>query len=107
MNCLVSSGCDEIVTTGDSRGRFNIARFSFNYDTTGAILARAKELVDECVANNGWLLITTHFSDDGWDEDVSTFNEFVNYALSQGCKFKTLNEAFRIREPIYRLYEMF
>ena len=36
-----------------------------------------------------------------------SYKELVNYALAQGMQVKTLNEAYRIREPIYKLYEAF
>lgn len=110
MECLVASGCNSYETTEARYGRFALRRCSLNpTDDNGYVttLDRLKQLVRMTVAENGWLLITTHFTEDGWIDNQDRFRELVNYAIAQGMQVKTLNEAYRIREPIYRLYEAF
>lgn len=109
MECLVASGCNSYETAEAKNGRFALRRCSLDPTDDGALttLERLKTLVRMTVAENGWLLITTHFTEDGWVDNQDRFKELVNYALEQGMQVKTLNEAYRIREPIYRLYETF
>ena len=109
MECLVASGCNSYETAEAKNGRFALRRCSLDPTDDGALttLDRLKQLVRMTVAENGWLLITTHFTEDGWIDNQDRFKELVNYALAQGMQVKTLNEAYRIREPIYRLYEAF
>ena len=110
MECLVASGCNSYETTEAKYGRFALRRCTFNPvddDIYATTLERLKQLVRMTVAENGWLLITTHFAETEWQTNLNRFKEFVNYAISQGMQVKTLNEAYRIREPIYRLYETF
>ena len=109
MECLVASGCNSYETAEAKNGRFALRRCSLDPTDDGALttLDRLKQLVRMAVAENGWLLITTHFTEDGWIDNQDRFKELVNYALEQGMQVKTLNEAYRIREPIYRLYEAF
>jgi hypothetical protein len=66
-----------------------------------------KAIIDDAVQNNGWVLVCTHMWDEGWANNLDRFRELVNYAKAAGMEVKTLNEAWRIREPIYRLYETF
>lgn len=109
MNCAVTSGCNSYETAKALNGRFALRRCSLEPTDDDALtsLDRLKQLVRMTVAENGWLLITTHFTEDGWADSQDRFRELVNYAIAQGMQVKTLNEAFRMREPIYRLYESF
>lgn len=109
MECLVKSGCSTYETTEAKSGRFALQRISLQQqDTEGGFnMAGIKNAIDEAVAVNGWVLITTHMSEAGWADNLDRFREVVNYAKNAGMKVKTLNEAWRIREPIYKLYETF
>lgn len=110
MNCLISSGRDEYETTEAKHGRYALRRVSFeSADGTSGSVAQIKNHIDNAVAENGWLLITTHMGEPGWAEATAQdrFREIVNYAKTKGMDVKAINEAWRIREPIYRLYESF
>ena len=102
IKCLIRSGINAIETT-ERNSRYKIARASLNQNTES--LNSLKALVDKCASVNGWLLVTTHMAETGWSDNLSLFNEFVTYAKSKGCEFKTISEAWRIREPIYSFYE--
>lgn len=124
MQCLVRSTAAHeeglIETTEAKNGRWSLYRVGMHSHDDGSnvpTLTELKILVDETVAKGGWLLINTHMQYDGtsdstvedWttEEAKSRFAEFVTYAKNSGCTFTTLNEAWRIKEPIYRLYELF
>lgn len=111
FKCAVSSGLNTIETTEYKGGRYAIKRCSLEAsdERPGAVpLSRFMEMVDEAVACNGWLLITTHFGNGEWDSDAiaNRFDALVDYAKQKGMTFTTLPEAWAIREPIYQYYEM-
>ena len=108
MNCLVSIGQKTYESTKSDVSRFNISRVGFNQEDTGSVtFTELKTIIDDAAINNGWVLVGTHMNT--WDSSkgYDKFDELVTYAKSKGLKFMTLNEAFRIREPIYRTYETF
>lgn len=75
---------------------YSIQRSSFGIESNR--IAKHKTLVDRAVANNGWLVITTHVGLSGyWDdssyEDLETL---INYAKSAGCKFVLPKDGFQI-----------
>ena len=102
LDCLVSIGQSKVVGTAPTDSRYNIPRYSWN--AAGEITA-IKSLIDQCSANNGWLLLGTHVYN--WAEGAfeSAIAEVVAYAKSKGCVFMTLGEALRHRMPIYNFYE--
>lgn len=103
IKCLIRSGINAYV--GSERiSRYAIPRASLNPNSDA--LTQCKNLVDKCVQNKGWLLITTHFYESGWDS-TSIFDEFIQYALSKGCVFKTISEAWTERKYIFDLYDTF
>jgi hypothetical protein len=85
----------------NSLSRYAIPRASLNNNDTA--LTQVKSLVDDIVAENGWLLVTTHMSESGWS-DISRFTNFVTYAKNKGCVFKTISEAWAERQYIFDLY---
>ena len=108
MECLVTSGSNEYETTEAKHGRFSLKRISLEpTDTEGGFnISDIKQVITEASKVNGWVLITTHFS--AWtSEGFPRFKELVDHAIANGFEVKTLNEAWRIRKPIYEFYEMF
>lgn len=108
LECIVTSGGSSYETTEAKRGRFGLERMSFEpTDKDGGFnLSDIKNVILEASKNNGWVLITTHFS--SWTQDgFARFKELVDYAKDNDFEVKTLNEAWRIRKPIYEFYEMF
>ena len=108
MECLVSIGQNTYESTKADISRFNISRVGFNQEDTGSVsFSELKTIIDDASVNSGWVLVGTHMNT--WDSSkgYDRFDELVTYAKSKGLKFMTLNEACRIREPIYRAYEMF
>lgn len=128
FECVVTSDTNrEIETTEAKRGRWYISRPSWlstadDVDDGDALISSNNHLTlkgwkakaDEVAATGGWLLVNTHMYGEeqyGWADPNSKtrrdFAAFVEYAKSIGCTFTTLNEAWRIKEPIYRFYELF
>ena len=128
FECVITSDTNrEIETTEAKRGRWYISRPSWlstadDVDDGDALISSNNHLTlkgwkakaDEVVANGGWLLVNTHMygrEADGWADPNSKarrdFAAFVEYAKSIGCTFTTLNEAWRIKAPIYKFYELF
>lgn len=109
LECLISSGRAEYETTEAKYGRFGLSRVSLQAtdEAGGVTLDQFKQLIDSAVAENGWLLVTTHMAESAWADNLDRFCELVNYAKGAGMKVKTVNEAWRIRKPIYSLYETF
>lgn len=109
LECLISSGRTEYETTEAKYGRFGLSRVSLQAtdEAGGVTLEQFKQIIDNAVADNGWLLVTTHMGENAWADNLDRFRELVNYAKSAGMKVKTVNEAWRIRKPIYSLYEAF
>ena len=124
MKCLVrSTSAHEpglIETTEAKNGKWALYRVGMHSHDDGTAvptLEELKVLVDETVEKGGWLLINTHMqyngTNEGTEEDWTTdeakvrFADFVNYAKNAGCVFTTLNEAWRIKEPIYNFYDFF
>lgn len=111
FKCAVSSGLNSIETTEYKGGRYAIKRCTLEAsDKAGSVpLSRFMEMVDEAVACNGWLLITTHFGNGEWDATAiaNRFDVLIDYAKQKGMTFATLPEAWAIREPIYQYYEMY
>lgn len=105
LKCLIRSGIQTAYVGTTRMNPFAIPRASLNPNAEA--LGQCKTLVDSCAANNGWLLITTHFYEQAWSGSTSIFDEFVQYALGKGCVFKTISEAWIERKPIFELYEMF
>ena len=109
LHCAVGCGGSNYETDNPIRGRYCVNRPSIGgTDASGSqTLEGIKAIIDDASQNNGWLLVATHMWDEGWVGNLDRFRELVDYAKSKGMEVKTLNEAWRIREPIYRLYETF
>ena len=110
MNCLISSGQNEYETTAAKNGRYALSRITFEaVDSDVSSVAQIKAHIDNAAAEKGWILITTHMGEAGWADTTAQdrFREIVAYAKTKGMDIKTINEAWRIREPIYSLYEQF
>lgn len=62
----------------------------------------------ELAANDGWLILMTHFAT--WGDstaEATRFNDMINYIKGLGFEFMTLGEAWEIRKPIYDIDDMF
>ena len=113
INCYVTCGNDRLDYEGTNpkRGRYGLVRPSIGPDDTSGsqTLAEVKTIIDNASIDNGWVLVCTHMAQGGWADESARnrFKELVNYARDKGFEVRTLNDAWRIREPIYRLYETF
>ena len=103
FKCGVLADNDSLETCQD--GRFNLKRVEIYTDGDYPTASEIKAMIDEAVATGSWLITETHFHYS--DNPVEKFNEIVQYALDSGMEVMTLNDAFRLKEPIYRLYDMF
>ena len=105
FKCAISSGNSDFNTSEEKLGRFALRRCTLNNNAEGLI--EMKSRVDAAAACNGWLIITTHMAEEQWVSNQDVFDELVAYAKEKGMVPMTINQAWQLREPIYRLYEMF
>lgn len=108
LKCLIRSGLADYETTiPHERGKYQISRISLNQNDEA--LQTVKNALDSASLDGGWVLVTTHMAETGWDSEASQarFAEMITYAKSLGFEIKTVAEALEIREPIYRFHEMF
>ena len=83
------------VETFDTIKNSSIKRTAFN--GLGSTVAYHKEKIDEAVANNGWLIITTHVdSTSNYWGSYAELTEIINYAKSKNMKFVKPREGFQI-----------
>ena len=104
LDSLVSIGQMRVVGLSPSDTRYNIPRVGWEPTVP---VSDIKNLINQCVETNGWLLLGTHIYQ--WsDMDIQEkFNDVVSYAKEKGCQFMTLGEAIRKRMPAYQFYETF
>ena len=111
MHCGVSISNNDYESTIIKRGKYSLNRASFTPDDNTSVptMPELKNIIDMASQDNGWVMVGTHMCQEEWNNSsaLNRFKELVNYAKSKGFEVKTLNEAWRIREPIYKLYEMF
>lgn len=63
-------------------------------------------MIDDCIANKDWIIFATHSSDNG-SFDSNYVKNVMQYAKTKDVKIVTLSEGYRIRESMYKYYEMF
>lgn len=104
--CLVSIASHDALNNRCDHGRYDIPRFGFNAtDSPGREFAALKKLIDQTATANGWLLVGTHVYNEWTPELFDTrFREFVDYAKGKGLRFVTLNEGFKLYEPVFEHY---
>lgn len=108
LECLISSGylgaAVEIPSAMEPDEKWHIKRNAYLLTTDTAL----RTSVNTISANNGWLLICTHFhqADNQTEEFRTALSDFIAYAKSKGCVFKAVNEEYTHRKPIYDLFEM-
>ena len=98
-----------IEDTRASNGKWALRRCGLNESDEGSscTMDQLLDYIDDCAANNKWLLIGTHIAG-GWkSDDYSRFLQIVEYAKKAGCRFMTLGEAWNYRKSIYDFYEMY
>lgn len=108
MKCLIRSGMlDYETTVPHPGGKYQISRMSLNQND--AALTAIESALDSAALVGGWVLITTHMSETGWDsaESQQRFTDMIAYAKNLGFEIKTVAEALEIRDPIYNLYASF
>ena len=86
-----------------ANGRFNINR---QFILKGNTASTYTTLIDKAILNGDWLIFGTHSGiSSQWDGDL--VQTVLQYAIDNGVQIATLNEAYKIRENLYRVYEMF
>ena len=97
------------------------------YDKTGYTIAELKAAIDECAANKGWIIITTHVNEwyqkdsnnqylrDGGGNLIpivtdgetgeSRFREIIQYCQSKGMTNKTIAQGLSLYDPVYNWSE--
>lgn len=127
LDCLVSITQNAFVGY-DQADRYFIPRMELYPEDEGhgegQTLAGIKAMVDRCVAGGGWLLVGTHVNtwhnadgqpdahagdtdDTRFRERYARIYEMLAYAADAGMRFVSLGEAFRIWEPVIKMYETF
>lgn len=114
---LLTSGRSEINNPYllNPESRWDIQRISLGTinDTQASDLtakvAQLKSAIDDAVACNGWVCVSTHSAYPVYrtGEADSAMSEIVAYALSKGVEIRTINEQLRRWMPIYNYYEQY
>lgn len=108
--CGVLSGYSDGICHLYGDGRMRLKRCFIRVQSgvdadAAAALARIKGYIDTAVANNDWIIFGTH-SGTTSEFDHDLFVAVIQYAISQGVTFKTLNEAYKEREWMFKLYDI-
>lgn len=78
--------------------RYSIGRYSFTADKTSINqnIPCIKRGMDACVANGGWIIVTTHANDwgDAVENVTDALSEIVTYANTIGMKVVNFQEGF-------------
>ena len=93
-NSCYDYGAGARVETFDTINNHLIKRTAFVSD--GDTVAYHKTKIDEAVASNGWLVITTHVGLPNYWGTYAQLTEIIEYAKSKGMKFKLPREGFQI-----------
>ena len=94
------------ITTGSTMNKYPIAS-NMGIDRAGIgsyaavgkfdTLDNLKARVDECYAQNGWLIFMTHVDDvDHTDEDNQMLRDLIDYIKTKGIDIVTLSEGFEV-----------
>lgn len=66
------------------------------YSDYGYDLAQIKALVDDCIANGGWMVWMIHTSEANWTSDVlQTMTDAIDYAIAQGLPIVSAETGYR------------
>ena len=91
----------------DATGQINIGNVINTYwlqrwfigSSNGHRASDAKNRIDQCIQENGWLILSTHCYNT--DEFIaSEFEEVVDYAISRGINIMTYKDAFDAKRNI-------
>ncbi|MBR4016481.1 MAG: polysaccharide deacetylase family protein [Oscillospiraceae bacterium] len=87
------------------RGREQINRMFFDFNNTPDVSYYTTKL--DSVTNGSWVVIGSHSKNtDTGEFDVEKVTEVLQYAISNGFKIMTLNEALKYREKYYTIQDL-
>ena len=110
------------VTRSGNASRWNIPRVPYPYDASHAIPnaeafpytqadVRLKQIIDACVIDKGWLIITTHVN--AWPEDpteraqmVDYFKALIAYAQTAGMEVVPFQVGFETFRPYMDMHDL-
>lgn len=107
--CNVNAGGIAKYNGNAENGRYNLERVFCNGAVTD--LATLKTAIDRTIVNGGWLIMGTHSNGwtnpngSSWNYDIT--KAVLQYALDNGIKILPLNQAYRLRKPIYDFYDLY
>lgn len=107
--CNVNAGGIAKYNGNAENGRYNLERVFCNGADTD--LATLKTAIDRTIVNGGWLIMGTHSNGwtnpngSSWNYDIT--KAVLQYALDNGIKILPLNQAYRLRKPIYDFYDLY
>ncbi len=87
----------------NGNGRYNINRLFIQSSNS---LESYKNYINNCFENGDWLVLGTH-SGTPSEFDSNLVKQVFQYAQSKNINIQPLNVAWKIRNYIYNLYEMF
>ena len=103
--CAITGGSKPNISYHD--GRFNIHRLFIMSDASGGLgLQGYKDVIDNTIENNGWLVFGLHTSLTN-EYDETLVRNVLEYAQSKGIRILPFNQAYSIKEPIYTFGEIF
>lgn len=106
--CLINAGGAKKYNKLYGNGRYDINRvFISSVEHSNADYYTS--IIDEAIINGGWIVFGTHSGmnteSGGWSAEL--VKKVLQYAKDKSVRIATLSEAFKIRKPIYDLYDMF
>lgn len=106
--CLINAGGAEKYNKLYGNGIYDINRvFISSVEHSNADYYTS--IIDEAIINGGWVVFGTHSGmnaeSGGWSAEL--VKKVLQYAKDKSVRIATLSEAFKIRKPIYDLYDMF
>ena len=103
--CAITGGSKPNISYHD--GRFNIHRLFIMSDASGGLgLQGYKDVIDNTIENNGWLVFGLHTSLTN-EYDETLVRNVLEYAQSKGIRILPFNQAYSIKESIYTFGEIF
>lgn len=104
---------NRFVPRGRTFHRYNVPRMElYSNDTAnpGHTLQLIKDQAVICAQEGGWLIVCTHFYQQGWGTDDPTYSrvsDMIQYIMGLGFTNVTLSGGMSYWEDVYRMYDLF
>lgn len=111
MQCLINMSMTDPENGGyltpANCNRYNIQRVTFGPDIMTN--ARIQRIMDECISDNGWMIIMTHANTWGTagNTNVDTrLGQVIDYALNHGMEIRSFPDVFEDWRAVFYMNEL-